>query len=135
MLKNIIASSLIALFISAISIVGCVGSRNTLESKSILLKKDSLTQNGKCTIVGKVIDIISKEEIIGAVVELVSPKVETRTDLDGNYIFSNLTTGEYNIKIRLPGYKSKTVTNFKIESGQLVTLNFELERQPIEPQF
>ena len=61
--------------------------------------------NYAATIRGKVNDIDSNENLIGATAVLINTKIGASTDVDGNFIIKNIPKGEYQIKISYIGYR------------------------------
>jgi hypothetical protein len=105
---------------------GCAGSKSTFESQTILLMVDSMPQNGKCRIAGRVIDRSTKESLDGAIVEVVSPLYISKTDLKGSYKIMELDPGEYTISARMPGYKHCTLSHIKLGKDLIMVVDFEL---------
>jgi hypothetical protein len=113
--------------------VGCSGSKSTFESQSTLLTVDSMPQSGKCRITGRVIDRFTKESLVGAVVEIVSPLYISKTDLKGSYTINELDAGEYNISARMSGYKHCTLSHIKLGKDLIIVVDFELAPENMEP--
>ncbi len=61
-----------------------------------------------CSIKGKVIDLNTKEPIVGAIIQLQSLKLSTTTDSLGFYTISNICEGTYKLSTNILGYKSET---------------------------
>ena len=57
------------------------------------------TEISKGTITGEVIDRDTKQEIIGAVIEVLNAKIFTATDVHGNFTIDGLDPKTYNLKI------------------------------------
>jgi hypothetical protein len=124
--------SVLVLFI-ALWATGCTGSKSTFESQSTLLTVDTMPQNGKCRIAGRVIDRFSKESLEGAIVEVVSPLYISKTDIKGSYKIVELDAGEYNISARMSGYKHCTLSHIKIGKDLIIVVDFELAPEQMEP--
>jgi hypothetical protein len=131
MIKNKPYSVLI-LFI-ALWAAGCAGSKSNFESQSTLLTVDTMPQNGKCRITGRVIDRFTKESLDGAIVEVISPLYISKTDLKGSYTINELDAGEYNISARMSGYKHCTLSHIKLGKDLIIVVDFELAPENMEP--
>ncbi|TAF73377.1 MAG: TonB-dependent receptor [Bacteroidetes bacterium] len=75
---------------------------------------------------GKIIDKLTKEPIIGALIQLDSAKLVSQTDENGDFKIEKIPVGSYNIKISYIGYLSQTKFNINITSGNAQILGFEL---------
>jgi TonB-dependent receptor len=75
---------------------------------------------------GKVIDNVTKEEMIAANVVVVGTSLGVATDANGNFIIQSVPPGTYTIKTSYIGYKSDEKKEVRVVSGQTTTLNFEL---------
>jgi hypothetical protein len=124
-------SSVLLLFI-ALWAAGCAGSKNTFESQSTLLTVDSMPQNGKCRITGRVIDRFTKESLVGAVVEVTSSLYVSKTDLKGCYNIIDLDAGEYTINARMAGYKHCSLSHITIGKDLIIVVDFELVPEQLE---
>lgn len=118
--------NLILVFFVTFWAVGCAISKSTLESKSILLTVDGMPQNGKCRIIGRIIDRSTNESLVGATVEITSPAYITKTDPKGTYKILELDPGEYSVKAGMPGYKQCNLSNVKTGRDLIIVVNFEL---------
>jgi len=116
----------VLIFIIVLWAAGCTGTKNTFESQSTLLTVDSMPQNGKCRITGRVIDRLTKESLNGAVVEVVSPLYISKTDVKGSYKIMELDPGEYTISARMSGYKHCTLSHIKLGKDLIIVVDFEL---------
>jgi len=82
-------------------------------------KGDTKTGNSTETqanieLTGKIIDLKSGEILTGVEVRLEGTDTKTYTDFDGNYSFSNLKPGQYNIAISFISYEKKQVENIAV---------------------
>lgn len=50
----------------------------------------------------------------------------TQTDLDGNYLLTNLDPGTYDVEASYIGYNANKITDVVIKAGAIIRLNFEL---------
>ena len=126
MMKICSAPYSVLIFFIVLWSAGCTGTKNTFESQSTLLTVDSMPQNGKCRITGRVIDRLTKESLDGAIVEVVSPLYISKTDLKGSYTINELDAGEYNISARMSGYKHCTLSHIKLGKDLIIVVDFEL---------
>ena len=78
---------------------------------------------------GAVKDKLSKEPIIGATIRLVGTQAGAVTDLDGNFELNGVGVleGMYDIEVKYVGYKTEVRRKVRVENGNLVILNLELE--------
>jgi hypothetical protein len=84
------------------------------------------------TIIGRVFDEDTGEELIGANVWLVGTGFGGASGLEGKFKIDNIPLGTYDIKISYMGYGGKTVTGLAIPGGDPVTLNVTLLPEAIE---
>lgn len=75
---------------------------------------------------GKIIDKLTKEPIIGALVQLDSVKLVSQTDENGDFKIDKIPVGSYNIKISYIGYLTQSKFNINVTSGNAQILGFEL---------
>lgn len=78
---------------------------------------------------GAVKDKLSKEPLIGATIRLVGTPVGAVTDMDGQFELNGMGVleGMYDIEIKYVGYKTEVRRKVRVENGNLVILNLELE--------
>jgi hypothetical protein len=89
-----------------------------------------MAQNG--TIAGKVIDLKSKEAVIGANAVIEGTTVGAATDLDGNFTIPNVKPGTYSLVISSITYKTQTVADVVVESGKKTTIEVTLAEDVAE---
>ena len=65
----------------------------------------SFAQNNKQNIRGVLVDKLSQSPISGATVQLLNNQKVTTSNQIGNYTFSELNPGRYDLKINYTGYK------------------------------
>jgi len=78
---------------------------------------------------GNVLDEESDEALIFASVILEKDTVQivvTQTDFDGNYNFSNVDTGTYNLIISYLGYPSKVINGVVVKAEQVTRLDVKI---------
>jgi hypothetical protein len=126
MMKICRAPYSVLIFFIVVWAVGCTGSKSTFESQSTLLTVDSMPQNGKCRITGRVIDRLTKESLDGAVVEVEPPLYISKSDLKGSYKIMELDPGEYTLSARMSGYKHCTLPHIKLGKNLIIVVDFEL---------
>ncbi len=101
----------------------------------VLLKKNlffvfflfSSTVSIAQSIKGKVIDAVSGEPLVGAVVKLGDSRQTTMVKLDGTYVFNKLAAGNYKIKVSYEGYKETKEIPVTISSNETKTVEISLE--------
>lgn len=83
------------------------------------------------TVTGTVRDKQTQELLVGVtvVIESTSPLLGSVSDAEGNF---KLTTdpGSYNVTATFVGYKPQTIFNVLFTSGNINSINFELEEEP-----
>jgi hypothetical protein len=86
------------------------------------------------TIRGKITDTKTGEPLIGATVELQkgAVKLATSVNLDGSYIFRNLSAGKYALKVRFIGYKTTKEYEVTVSNNQPGTLNLGMAAESNE---
>jgi len=68
------------------------------------------------SISGKVLDAITGEALVGAVVEVEGVDVSVFTDLEGQFSINNMQSGTYVLKVKYISYENKKVESVKIDS-------------------
>src|SRR6187402_777055 len=79
---------------------------------------------------GKVTDVANGESLIFANVVLFKNGnliTGTQTDLDGNYVFSSLDPGTYDVEASYTGYPTTRQTNVVLYAGKAIRLDFKLD--------
>lgn len=89
----------------------------------------SIAQNNKQNIRGTVIDKLSLTPLPGAVIQIVNvtDKDITQSDINGNYVITNVVPDRYEIKISYIGYKNVIVPNVVVSSGKETILDIKME--------
>ena len=90
----------------------------------------SLAQNG--TIAGKVIDLKTKETVIGANAVIEGTTVGAATDLEGNFIIQNVKPGTYSLVVSSITYKTQTIADVIVQPGSKTTLEISLAEDVAE---
>ncbi len=70
-------------------------------------EKESNNNTLKSSISGKVLDYLTSESLAGVEVQIQGTNLKTYTDLDGNFSFSGLVPGEYEITTSMISYREK----------------------------
>ena len=78
---------------------------------------------------GAVKDKLSKEPLIGATIRLLGTQTGAVTDMNGNFELNGVGVleGMYDIEIKYVGYKTEVRRKVRVENGNLVILNMEME--------
>ncbi|MBS1494994.1 MAG: TonB-dependent receptor [Bacteroidetes bacterium] len=87
----------------------------------------SVFSQNTSTITGKVLDILNKQPVAGAVIEIQELKVKTGTDDAGSFKLDSVPVGRYTIKVTSIGYLTRLADNVIVNSGSFTDLIFELE--------
>ena len=71
----------------------------------------------------------SKEPLIGATIRLLGTQAGAVTDMNGNFELNGVGVleGMYDIEIKYLGYKTEVRRKVRVENGNLVILNLEME--------
>ena len=94
----------------------------------------AFAQSSVQTVRGTVIDRQSEIPLIGVAVELLGLESSqgTVTDLDGQFVLSNVPVGRQAIRLSYLGYNAITLPNVLITAGKEVILNVGLEESVIQ---
>lgn len=78
---------------------------------------------------GAVKDKLSKEPLIGATIRIVGTQAGAVTDMEGNFELNGVGVleGMYDVEVKYVGYKTEVRRSVRVENGNLVILNLELE--------
>lgn len=110
--------------------------RNTSKSISIFtilfcLCKPVFSQNG--AIAGKIFDEVNNETLIGSTVMIEGMEnYGVVSDIDGNYLLSNVPEGSYVIVISYISYQTKKISDVIVEKGKVTTLDITLSGSTTE---
>lgn len=85
----------------------------------------TFAQTGRIS--GKVVDQQTGEPLIGANIIVVGTSLGAASDINGEYIISNLSAGQYSVKASYIGYSGVTINQVLITSGLTTRLNFSLQ--------
>ncbi len=78
------------------------------------------------SIAGTVVDLKTKEPIIGGNVVIQGTTVGSSTDVEGNYVINSVKPGTYTLVVSYVAYKTQTVADVVVESGKRTTVNITL---------
>jgi len=93
----------------------------------LILFASSFTFSQTGRISGKVTDQQTGEPLIGANIIVMGTSLGAATDVNGEYLITNLSAGQYSVKASYIGYQDVTVSNVLVTSGLTTRLNFELQ--------
>ncbi len=83
------------------------------------VKNTTATKNAPVQVAavsGSVTDFVSGETLAGVEIKLQGTNLKTYSDFDGNFKFSNLKPGRYNIIASFISYKKSLIENFSIDT-------------------
>ena len=92
----------------------------------IFLSLTAVAQN-TASIYGTVIGRNTQAPLAGITVQLGSGTATTLTDSAGAFRFQNIEPGSYNLQFTGVGYEPKTLSNVVVTTGNIATLNVELD--------
>ena len=101
----------------------------TVVSILLLITSVATAQSGR--IMGKVLDQQTQEPLIGANVIIMGSSLGAATDVNGNFIISQVPPGNYNIKASYIGYQDVTVEAVRVVAGLTAEVNFNLPSSTI----
>ncbi|MFH0990733.1 MAG: TonB-dependent receptor [bacterium] len=90
------------------------------------------SQSGKVR--GTVVDVKSKDPLIGANVVVEGTTMGAVSDVNGEYLILNVPAGTYALKASYVGYQSTTVRNIIVSSALTTERNFELTSTGVDLQ-
>ncbi len=76
---------------------------------------------------GMISDKATKETLVGATVLVQGTTIGAATDLDGNYIITNISPGTYNLVVSYISYKTQIIEKVKITAQTITEVNILLE--------
>ncbi|MEG8946102.1 TonB-dependent receptor [Rosettibacter firmus] len=85
----------------------------------------------KGSIGGKIVDASTGEPIIGANIIIVNTNFGAASDIDGNYLISNLEPGTYEILASYISYTKTRIQNVIVKSGEKTIINIALTPEAI----
>jgi len=75
---------------------------------------------------GKVLDSSTGELLTGVEVRILNTDIKTYTDLDGNFNFSGIPNGTYDVVLSLISYNKSLLDDIKVESGKTTSIDVKL---------
>ena len=91
-----------------------------------IIKVQAQTLSDKLSLKGKVMDMDTKEELIGASVYIIESKKGTITDYNGNYKLESISSGSYSIVCQYMSYQTDTI---QVALDKSEELNFKLTEE------
>jgi len=97
----------------------------------VLISCASYAQNLTQTVRGIIIDKISNEPLIGAVVTVTTsnPVIGSVSDFDGNFKLLNVPVGRNSIAVQMLGYKPIMMNDVLVNSGKELVLNVPMDEE------
>jgi outer membrane receptor protein involved in Fe transport len=83
---------------------------------------------------GTVVDLKSKEPLIGANIVVEGTNLGASTDADGSFLILNVPVGTYTLKTSYIGYRSSTTSNIRVNSQLTTDLSVELSSEDVQVQ-
>ncbi|MGQ9863164.1 MAG: TonB-dependent receptor [Bacteroidia bacterium] len=80
----------------------------------------------KASLTGRVIDKATKEPLVGATVFIMGTYKGTYTNENGEFLISEITPGDYNIRVSLVGYTEQILGGVRLQAGTAVRLEIAL---------
>jgi hypothetical protein len=81
---------------------------------------------------GVIVEKSTGEPLIGVTVRIIGTTIGTTTNFDGKYELKNFTPGSIQLAISYVSFKSIQSEPFKVNAGETVSLNFEMEEDDLE---
>ncbi|HOC88962.1 MAG TPA: carboxypeptidase-like regulatory domain-containing protein, partial [bacterium] len=88
-----------------------------------VLVSGSFAQTGKIT--GRVIDSATKQELVGANVQVVGTSLGAVSDMRGNYTIVGVPSGDQKLKVSFVGYEAAERA-LLVTAGRTATVNFSM---------
>jgi hypothetical protein len=98
----------------------------------MILTQNLFAQKETGTISGIVVDIDSKQPIVGANIILLETNLGAVTNLEGNFTIPNVFVNVYSLKASIIGYASVTKTDIEVRTSKPTHIEFELNEEPIQ---
>lgn len=90
------------------------------------------SSNAGGSIKGKVVSRDSREILIGATVKIQNTALGTVTDTEGNFTFSGIESGMYNLVISYVGYKNLVKSDLLVTPNRITNVTIELAEDIFE---
>mgnify|MGYP006278773949 CR=1 FL=1 len=115
-MKKISILLVLAVFISS----AFAGKTNVKES-------DKSGESKAVCISGKIMDMKTNEELVGAIVQIEGTDISTYTDIDGTFSIENIQPGQYDIKVEYISYKNEEIEDLEVSANKDNKINIKLE--------
>ncbi len=96
-----------------------------------LINVDSQAQT-RSRIVGTILDISTREPLIGVNIVVQGTFLGAATDEDGQFIIINVPVGTYELEISMIGYQTQIIPNVVVSAERVTTLSLEMQTSTIE---
>lgn len=121
--------AIIAALISSVTLFAQDQEQSTLEK----IRQQQAVAGG--SLIGKISDEKTGDDLIGANVFIVNTKLGASTDIDGKFQIKKVPEGPYDVRISFLGYETKLVSGVVVAVGEQTVLNISLnEDQGIQQQ-
>lgn len=90
------------------------------------------SQNGVGTISGQVREANTKLPLVAANIILLGTDLGAATDVNGNFIISNVPSNTYQVRASIIGYRSQIKTDIIVQPGKVTQVNFYLIAETIQ---
>lgn len=80
-------------------------------------------EKSKGIIKGHLSDAQTKEDLIGASVQIDGTTLGAATDVSGNFVINNVPTGKHNVTISYVSYKTTKIANVVVETDKITIIN------------
>lgn len=77
---------------------------------------------------GQIFDKQSQETLAGATISIIDTDFKVLSDLDGNFVFENISNGSYKIKIDYISYGTVIIDQVEITDNQISFLKIPMEQ-------
>lgn len=101
-------------------------------SLSIANAQTDQTSRQTGSIEGTVTNMVTKEPVIGASVQVVGTAIGISTDIDGNFRFQNLPVGTYILRASAVGFAPHTHSDIIVASGKQTRVTITLNESIVE---
>ena len=113
--------TILSILLVAIVGFGFASTEGTEETKNT--KEAAVTTS----VNGTVVDMNTGEALTGVEISIEGTDIKTYSDFDGNFTFSNLNQGEYNIVASYISYNKSLVENYKTSSDNNVNIKLQAD--------
>lgn len=98
---------------------------------SVLILNVNLFAQASGIITGKVVDKTTKQPLIGVNLIVVGTSIGAASDIDGNYVITNLQPGTYSVTASYIGFTESSKSDIAVSSARPKQVNFELAESTI----